>query len=247
MTQDCPHEELKEIFRQALRAESEEERLRLRRKGIRIMLAAPESCFWPLSAKKSKASLDQERYIKAWDIAWEYIERKIYGDVRGKGTAEDKAYDPDKGNRSPIDIWNFKCEKEYNNLPKNPKHMTPPNPIDSRTGEPLNVDDISVNDLADPTNETPRLELVRQEFETDPSGELKSSFVRKKPPPPITAQAVLLEIYDRTSRGEEWTLKILAEHFGINTNTMNSAWWRTLKPLLRKIGDRLRDEMKNEI
>jgi hypothetical protein len=190
------HEELKEIFRQALRA-SGKKRRRLQREGINKMMTAPEHCFWPLSEKISQKSLNQERYIKASDIAWDYIERKIYGDVQGKGTAEEKAYDPDKGNGSPITLWNFRCKREYNNLPQNPKHITPANPIDSRTGEPLNVDDVSVDDLANPTNETPRLELVRQEIETDPTGKLSNSFVRQKPPPPITAQAALLVIYDR--------------------------------------------------
>lgn len=237
MTQDCPHEELKEIFRQALRA-SGKKRDRLRREGINKMMTAPEHCFWPFSEKKSQKFCDEERYIKASDIAWDYIERKIYGDVRGQGTAAEKAYDPDKGDRSPIEVWNFKCKKEYENLHQNPKHITPPNPIDPRTGEPLNV-----SDVAQPTDEIPLLELVRQEIETDPTGELNNSFVRQKPPPPITAQAALLEIYDRVSRGEKWTNKILAEHFNVPPGVMNSAWSRTLKPLLREIGDRLKNEI----
>ena len=242
MTEKHPiHEELKEIFRQALRA-SGKKRDRLRREGIRKMVAAPKHCFWPVCQGLSLESLDQERYIKASDIAWDYIERKIYGNIRGNATAEEKAYDPDKGNASPLKLWNISCQKEYKNLHKKPQHITPENPIDSRTGEPLNIEDV-----AQPEDEPSWLQLILQEIETDPTGDLKKSFVRQTPPPPITAQAALFVIYDRTSRGEKWTNKILAEHFNISPGVMNSAWTRTLKPLLQKMGDRLLQKMGDRL
>jgi hypothetical protein len=94
-----------------------------------------------------------------------------------------------------------------------------------------------------------RLDLIpkiREMIQQDAEEIYSNKFVRKKPPPPITAQAVLLEIFDRISRGEKWTLKILAEHFNVSPGVMNSAWSRTLLPLLREIGDRLKNDLKNE-
>ena len=67
------------------------------------------------------------------------------------------------------------------------------------------------------------------------------SAVRQTPPPPITAQEALLVIYDRVTCGEKWTNAILAEHFGIPEGVMNSAWTRTLKPICRRMGDRIKD------
>jgi hypothetical protein len=229
------HKELKEIFRQAKREKSAKERLRLLREGIRKMAEAPDKCFWPGVAPQYR---DDLLYIEASAYAWDYIERKIYGKVRGKGTAEEKAYDPDKGDGSPIALWNISCKGKYEELRAQQQDLIHPHPKGKDPDQPFNIDDLSGQE-----DDISVLELIREEFETDPTGELSNSFVRQNPPPPITAQAVLLKIYDLTSRGEKWTNKILAEHFKIKTGTMNSAWSLTLLPLLREIGDRLKNEM----
>jgi hypothetical protein len=238
VAEDCPHEELKEIFRQALRAKSKKERLRLQRKGMDMIAKASEKCFWPGMPPKYR---HDPLYIEAAQTAWEYITRKIYGKLeRGD------IYDPDKGNASPISLWNQRCEGAYLDLLRNQQKeqkLINPNPIDSRTGEPLNMDDVADDVAASEDDKTSWLYQVREIIQQDAEGIYRNSFVRKKPPPPITAQAALLEICDRTSRGEKWEYDNLAQHFSIPKGTMRSAWSRTLLPLLREIGDRLRDEI----
>lgn len=238
MTEHCPHEELKEIFRQALRAKSEKERKRLRQEGLRKMAAAPEKCFWLGMPPKYR---HDPLYIEAAQNAWVDITCKIYGTSKRADI-----YDPDKGDASPITLWNNRCEWAYLDLLRNQQKeqkLINPNPIDSRTGEPLNIDDVADDVAASEDDKTSWLYQVREIIQQDAEGIYRNSFVRKKPPPPITAQAALLEICDRTSRGEKWTLKILAEHFNVPPGVMNSAWSRTLLPLLREIGDRLKDEI----
>jgi hypothetical protein len=238
VTEKCPHEELKEIFRQALRAKSAKERLRLRRKGLRKMAAAPEKCFWLGMPPKYR---HDPLYIEAAQNAWVDITCKIYGTSKRADI-----YDPDKGNASPITVWNNRCEGAYLDLLRNQQKeqkLINPNPIDSRTGEPLNIDDVADDVAASEDDKTSWLYQVREIIQQDAEGKYSNNFVRKKPPPPITAQAALLEICDRTSRGEKWTNKILAEHFNISPGTMYAAWTRQLKPLLQKMGDRLGNEI----
>ncbi|MEA5523302.1 MAG: hypothetical protein WAN66_23750 [Limnoraphis robusta] len=219
----CPHEELKDILRRALKAKSAKERKRLQREGLRKMVAAPEHCFW---GGKPPQYRDDILYIEAAAETWDYIERKIYGNIRGG-----EAYDPEKG--SPITLWNETCKKRYIGRLTRERQLINPTPS-KNPDEPFNIDD-----LPSDAENIPRLELIRREIENDPTGELRSSFVRQNPPPPITAQDAFLVIYDLVSRGEKWTNKILAEHFQIPEGAMNSAWSRTLKPLLKKIGDRI--------
>lgn len=227
MTEDskCPHEELKDIFRRALKAKSDKERKRLRREGMRKMMAA--KCFWKGEPPQYR---DDLLYIEAAAVAWDYIDRKIHGNVRGG-----EAYDPDRENAaSPITLWNKRCKGEYKDRLKKRRQLINDNPKRPDPEEPFNIDD-----APSPTVDIPRLERIRREIETDPTGELKSSFVRKNPPPPITVRDVLLVIYDRVSRGEKYTLKTVAEHFKIPPGVVNAAWSRTIKPLLKKMGDRI--------
>ncbi|MEB3828595.1 hypothetical protein [Phormidium sp. CCY1219] len=238
MTEDLNHpihEELKGIFREALRAKSAKARKRLRKQGLRRMMQAPPGCFWRGEAPQWDNDL---LYLEASHRAWDYIERKINGEIRGKGTAAEKAYDPDKGGASPITLWNKYCKGEYRRFRQEHQASIHSHPRDARTGERLNLDEVAV-----PDGDIPRLELVREEFETDPTGELRRTYVRKSPPPPITAQAVLLKIYDCASCGEKWTLKTVAAAFDMPPGAMNSAWSRTLNPLLKRMGDRLRDRV----
>lgn len=227
MTDDskCPHEELKDIFRRALKAKSDKERKRLRREGMRKMRAA--KCFWKGEPPQYR---DDLIYIEAAAVAWDYIDRKIHGNVRGG-----EAYDPDRENAaSPITLWNKRCKGEYKDRLKKRRQVIDDDPKRPDPEEPFNIDD-----APSPTVDIPLLERIRREIETDPTGELKSSFVRKNPPPPITVRDVLLVIYDRVSRGEKYTLKTVAEHFKIPPGVVNAAWSRTIKPLLKKMGDRI--------
>ncbi len=221
------HEELKEIFRQALQAKSPQEQRKLRQKGMEKMYTAPKKYFYPGYPPRYR---NDPLYIEAADIAWDYIVRKIYGKVRGG-----KAYDPDDGGRSPIILWNRRCKGEHiDRLEKQRLIDTSVTTADPDT--PYGIEDIQ-----QPVSDIPRLELVRQEIENDPTGELRGAFVRQTPPPPITAQEALLVIYDRTACGEKWTSAIVAKHFNIAESTFSTAWRRTLEPLLRKMGDRIRE------
>ncbi|KPQ39712.1 MAG: Neugrin [Phormidium sp. OSCR] len=222
----CPpeiHEQLKDIFRRALQAESPEECKRLRREGLNMMMNAPKECFWRGYAPHYEEDL---LYVDASLDAWDYIERKIYGDIRGSGTAEEKAYDPDKGDASPLTLWNINCKGAYEDNRQERRDLIQETRLEA--GEMAQADD-----------EPSRLEKVRQEFELDPTGALKTNFVRQTPPPPITVQSVLLRIYDYASCGEKWTLKRLAEEFNVSPGVMNGAWSRTIRPLLAQMGDRL--------
>ena len=242
MTEHCPHEELKEIFRQALRAKSEKERKRLRQEGLRKMAAAPEKCFWLGMPPKYR---HDPLYIEAAQNAWVDITCKIYGTSKRADI-----YDPDKGDASPITIWSQRCEGAYLDLCKGKqKEQTWIKPIDSGTEDSPTIDDIPALE-----DEQPLFKLIRQErldlipkireiIQQDAEGKYSNKFVRKKPPPPITAQAALLEIFDRTSRGEKWEYDNLAQHFNIPKGTMRSAMTLKVLPLLREIGDRLRDEI----
>ncbi|MBK4732070.1 hypothetical protein JJD41_19660 [Oxynema sp. CENA135] len=229
------HEQLKEIFRQALHTSSPKERKRLRRKGLHLMMQAPKECFWRGYAPLFDNDL---LYLEASDKAWEYIERKINGRIRGKATAQEKAYDPDKGDASPLTLWNRRCKGIYKDLRQKQKESIHPHPKDPRTGEALDINTVE----AEPES-VPLLERVREELETDPTGVLKTTWVRKTPPPPITAQQVLLKLYDLASCGEKWTLSKLAKAFDLPAGSMNSTWKRKLKPLLEEMGDRLRRQL----
>lgn len=156
--------------------------------------------------------------------------RKIRGDVRGG-----EAYDPDRENAaSPITLWHKRCQGEYKDRLKKRHKLIDDNPKTPDPEEPFNIDD-----APSPAVDIPRLERIRREIENDPTGELKGSFVRQNPPPPITVQDALLVIYDRVSRGEKYTLKLVAKHFKIPPGVVNSAWSRTISPLLQKMGDRI--------
>jgi hypothetical protein len=201
------HEELKEIFRQALQAKSPQQRKRLQQEGMAKMLTAPKKYFW--QGKPPQYSEDL-LYIEAANVAWDYIERKIYGNVRGG-----KAYDPGGGG-SPITLWNIRCEGEYQD------RLEKQIPIDTSVTSADPDTPYGIKDIEQPLLDVSRLELIRQEIENDPTGELRAAFVRKTPPPPITAQEALLLIYDRTACGEKWTNAIVAKHFNIAEGTVNS-------------------------
>lgn len=230
------HEELKEIFRQAKRAESPQERKRLRREGLRRMMAAPAQCFW---AGYPPQYRDDLRYLEAANYAWDYIERKIHGKIRGRGTAEEKAYDPDKG-ASPITLWNQSCKGRYEDIRTQQNEWINPNPIDPRTGELLNIDDLPQPELEDNLSASERIYQVRQIVEADAEGKYKNHHVRKTPPPPITIQAAMLAICDITLRGEKWTLKKLAQQFGIPEGTINGKPKKTIGKFFREIGEIIR-------
>ena len=237
MTEDskCPHEQLKDIFRRALKAKSAKERKRLRREGMQLMMAAPEDCFWKGEPPQYR---DDLLYIEAAEVAWDYIERKIHGNVRGG-----EVYDPDIENAaSPLTLWNTRCKGEYQDRLNRERQLIDNNPKKPDPDEPYNIDN-----APPPPVDIPLLEYIRQEIENDPTGELRSSFVRQNPPPPITVQDALLVIYDRVSRGEKYTLKLVAEHFNIPPGVVNAAWSRTISPLLKKMGDRLSRELDLEL
>ena len=245
MTDKHPiHEELKGDFRQAFRAKSKKECLRLRQQGLTKMAKAPKNLFW---SGVEPLYRHDPLYIEACSKAWEYITKKIYGKLK-----RGEIYDPDTGNASPITLWNKRCKGEYFDLcekKQTEQKWIERNPIDSRTGDPLNIDD-----LADPDAKTPLLKLQEQE-KIDPIAKIREiiqqdaeeiyskTFVRKKPPPAITARAVLLEIVDTTSRGEKWTYDNLAQHFNMPAGTIRSAMKRKLSPMLIKIGESLRNEI----
>jgi hypothetical protein len=223
------HEELKEIFRQALQAKSPQEQKYLQQQGMKKMLtawASPKNPFWKGYPPQYN---DDLLYIEAASIAWDYIERKIYGNVRGR-----EAYDPDGGG-SPITLWNIRCKGEYKNNLENRRIID----TSVTTADPDTA--YGIEDIQQPVSYIPRLELIRQEIENDPTGELRGAFVRKTPPPPITAQEALLVIYDRTACGEKWTYAIVAKYFNIAEGTFRTAWRRTLEPLCKKMADRIKE------
>lgn len=188
-----------------------------------MMMNAPKECFWRGYPPHYE---DDLLYVEASIDAWDYIKRKIHGDIRGSGTAEEKAYDPDKGDASPLTLWNINCKGAYEDKRQERKDLIQETRLEA--GEMAQADD-----------EPSRLEKVRQEFELDPTGVLTTNFVRQTPPPPITVQSVLLCIYDYASCGEKWTLKQLAEEFNVPPGVMNGAWSRTIRPLLAEMGERL--------
>ncbi|WP_286186537.1 hypothetical protein [Geitlerinema sp. P-1104] len=213
------HEELKRLGRQLRQASSAKQRRGLHRKIMTVMLSAPQRCYWPGEPPHYR---HDPRYIEAADIAWDYIERKLKGEVRGE------AYDPDQGNASPITLWNIRCKGAYKDICKRESQRVR-GFGDSQT---LNCDL-----LPQPEAQIPDLEKVRDIMETDPTGELSRTWVCRTATAQVTVQEALLEIYDRASRGEKWTNALLAEHFQVPAGTMNGAWSRKLKPALRNIGD----------
>lgn len=225
------HEELKEIFRQALREPNPKKRRQLRLEGIRRTLAAPSELFWK---PKPESEMNQLLYEEACFQAWDYLERKVHGEIRGKKRAEEKAYDPDKGDGSPITLWNKTCEKKYKGLLKiqPQRHVTP---IDYKTGKPKDMDDFAVPAKRQSMDEL--LVKIKTVIEEDCEEVYQTTCVRKNPPPPITAQMVFLEIVKQTINGETWTCKSLAMTFKLPEGVMNSAWSRKLKPLLAKMQD----------
>jgi|GEM_PF-1469541 len=227
---DARHEELKCLARERLQASSPKQRRNLDRKLMTLMLSAPQSCFWPGQSPYYRQDF---RYVEAADIAWEYIERKLKGDVRGG-----QAYDPDKGNASPLTLWNMRCKGAYKDICQRESQRV------RRLGySPKQNCDF----LPQPKMQTPDLQKVCDILETDPTGELSQTWVCRTATAEVTVQEVLLEIYDRASRGEKWTNALLAEHFQIRAGTMKSAWSRKLKPALRKIGDLILEaEITNE-
>ncbi|MCC5896410.1 MAG: hypothetical protein JJU32_00645 [Phormidium sp. BM_Day4_Bin.17] len=189
-----------------------------------LMLSAPPGCFWPGEPPYYR---NDPWYVEAADIAWDYIERKFIGDIRGG-----QAYDPDKGNASPITLWNMRCKGAYKDICQRESQRV------RGFGDSPTLND---NLLPQPEAQTPDLQKVCEILETDPTGELSQTWVCRTATAEVTVQEVLLEIYDRASRGEKWTNALLAEHFQIPAGTMNSAWSRKLKPALQKIGDLILD------
>ncbi|MDT9189399.1 MAG: hypothetical protein P5681_16430 [Limnospira sp. PMC 894.15] len=207
------------------------ERKRLRREAMRMMIAAPEHCFWKGEPPQYR---DDLIYIEATAAAWDYIDRKIHGNVRGG-----EVYDPDIDNAaSPFTLWNIRCKWAYQDILKKRRQLIDDHPPTPDPETPYNIEN-----EPQPSVDIPRLQRIRREIENDPTGELRSSFVRQTPPPPITVQDALLFIYDCVSRGEKYTLKLVAEHFKIPPGVVNSAWSRTISPLLKKMGDRLSQEL----
>lgn len=217
------HEELKRLARQLQQASSLKQRPYLR-KMMTLMLSAPPGCFWPGEPPYYR---NDPWYVEAADIAWDYIERKFIGDIRGG-----QAYDPDKGNASPITLWNMRCKGAYKDICQRESQRV------RGFGDSPTLND---NLLPQPEAQTPDLQKVCEILETDPTGELSQTWVCRTATAEVTVQEVLLEIYDRASRGEKWTNALLAEHFQIPAGTMNSAWSRKLKPALQKIGDLILD------
>jgi hypothetical protein len=223
------HEELKEIFRQALRAKSAKERKRLQRQGLLKMWEAPRECFWLGEPPHYDNDL---LYIEATYKAWDYIERKIHGDIRGKGTTEEKKYDPDKGDASPITLWNKRCKGQYRDLQsKQPPFVS----IDARTGEAFDIEEV-----AQESSPPDIVEKVRQIIEEDAEGKYQNSYVRQTPPPPITIQDAMLEICRITACGEKWTLEKVARRFDISPGVMKGKPRQTIKLFFREIGEMIR-------
>lgn len=225
------HEELKEIFRQALREPNPKKRRQLRLEGIRRTLAAPSELFWK---PKPESEMNQLLYEEACFQAWDYLERKVHGEIRGKKRAEEKAYDPDKGDGSPVTLWNKTCEKKYKGLLKiqPQRHVTP---IDYKTGKPKDMDDFAAPSKRQSIDEL--LVKIQTIIEDDSEGVYQKTYVRKNPPPPITCQAVLLAIVNHAINGEKWTLDSLAMEFNTPKGTMRGAFENKLKSLLSKMQD----------
>ena len=224
------HEELKEIFRQALRAKSAKERKRLQRQGFLKMWEAPRECFWLGEPPHYDEDL---LYIEAANKALDYIERKIHGNIRGQGTAEEKMYDPDKGDGSPITLWNIRCKGEYKDLQKQQPSFVR---IDARTGEAFNIEEVP----QEASESEDIVEKVRQIIAEDAEGKYKNSYVRQTPPPPITIQDTMLEICHMTAAGEKWTLAKVAQRFDIPPGVMNGNPRQMIKSFFREIGEMIR-------
>lgn len=225
------HEELKEIFRQALQETDPTKRKQLRLEGIRRTLAAPSELFWK---PKPESEMNQVLYEEAYFKAWDYFERKVHGEIRGKKRTEEKAYDPDKGDGSPITLWNKACKKKYKGLLKTqPQRYS--TPIDYRTGEPKDMDDFAAPTKRQSIDEL--LAKIQTVIEEDCEGVYKKTCVRKNPPPPITCQVVLVAIVKHAINGEKWTIDSLAMEFNMPKGTMRSAFETKLKHLLAKMQD----------
>lgn len=242
------HEELKSILRQAKQASSEKGGDSLFRKALRKMHEAPDHLFWQpqrqsdFDLKRHGYNTD-EAYREAADIAWDYIERKFYGDIRSRGTPEEQAYDPDReGAASPITLWNRRCQGAYTDLIQKEVKGINPNPIDRRTGDPLDMEGLA--QLNTKSHYVEKLELLLQELTNDPTGVLQNTFVRQNPPPPITVQEILLKIYDYISCGEKWNWGVIAKDFDLNNQTLHSAKRKKIKPLLQEMSNRLGFEIK---
>ncbi|USR91520.1 hypothetical protein NEA10_01960 [Phormidium yuhuli AB48] len=215
------HERLKVLARQFSQTTSLQKRKRYHRLILNIMAEAPNRLYW----KPTKGE-DDLLYPQAINTAWDYISRKLTGAVRGG-----QAYDPDAGNGSLITLWNIRCKGEYVTLKKREKLRMTSDLIDPSTGEPLNL----LENLAAPPNPEPSLiEQIRQAIVEDVNSKFRSAWVHKASG--LTAQMVCLHIVDYVLRGENWTLSSLAAHFQISPGSMNSAWTRTLKPLLQELG-----------
>ncbi|MCC5899426.1 MAG: hypothetical protein EA395_02620 [Phormidium sp. GEM2.Bin31] len=220
MTAGSYHEKLKVLARQLSKITSTLEHESYLCFILRVMVEAPSRLYW----KPVKGQQDS-LYLQASETAWDYIERKLRGKVLGG-----KAYDPDAGNGSLITLWNIRCKGEYLTLKKQEKLRMTSNLIDTSTGEPLNLLE---NLAAPPNSDLPMIEQIRQAIVEDVNGKFQGAWVHKASR--LTAQTVCLHIVDSVLRGENWTLASLAAHFQISQGSMNSAWTRTLKPLLGEL------------
>lgn len=222
------HERLKSLARQLCQTTCSQQRKRYRRQLLRLMEAAPRHLYWiPPQGQQDLL------YLQASETAWDYIQRKLRGAVRGG-----HAYDPDAGNGSLITLWNIRCKGEYLKLKKQQSRWQTSNFSYSRNGERFNRLE---NQPAPPNPEPSLIQRIRRAIFKDVNGKFRSAWVHKASG--LTAQMVCLHIVDSVLQGENWTLSSLAAHFQISPGSMNSAWTRTLKPLLQELGQELDSEL----
>lgn len=218
---DPIHQALRELFQQASALPKSNPR---RRKLIdRLIVQMQQSDrLWT-----DKQNLHHE---DAASETWIYLIRKLNGET-------DTDYDPEKG--SLITLWNRVYERKLRELSQarknkqtqweasqrvHPRH-------DSETGQWQDA----IATVAEPESTPTDLEVAQALIEADPTGKLRQTSIRRDRLD-VTVQTLALEIVQRLQRGEQWTLKQLAEHFQVPEGTMNSFWSQKCKPLLRELG-----------
>lgn len=223
---DPIHQELKELFQAASALPKDSPR---RRKLLNRLIEKMQQCGKLWTQKENPHHEDAE------SETWLYLVRKVNGDT-------DTDYDPEKG--SLITLWNRTYKLKLDELTQARKNkqtqwearqrVHPQR--DSKTGQWQDP----IDGIAEPAPVPSRLEQVQEWVEADATGKLSQTCIRKNRPD-VTAQTVVLRMIQRAQQGEKWTLKQLAEEFGVPEGTMNSFWSQKCKPLLRELGQVARD------
>lgn len=223
---DPIHQELKELFQQAVALPKSSPR---RRKLIdRLIVRMQQS-------NKLWTDKQNPHHEDAESETWLYLIRKLNGET-------DKDYDPEKG--SLITLWNrvYKWKlDELVNARKNKQTQWEASQRvhprrDSETGQWQDP----IASIAEPETVPSDLEVAQALIEADSTGRLSTTSIRRDRQD-VTVQTIALEIVRRLRRGETWTLLQLSEHFQVPEGTMNSFWSQKCKPLLRELGQSAAD------